>query len=173
LHPIDPRRLNNDLTQDFVDIIADMMHKDPKKRVATASEVVARLAPWVENMVPAGQSVPVTPPPVGGGSGRFSDTDSRELLGDSFSDSSEHASQPTHPISAASEETAETITGIEEVDAERLESKKSRPRLWTRISEWQLPESIAGFHPLVFAVLAAGALVAMAVLGSIVISSLM
>lgn len=171
LHPIDPRRLNGELTQEFVDIIADMMHKDPTKRIGTAREVVTRLAPWVENMVPAGHSMPVAPPPVGGGSGKIADTDSRGLIGDSFpdSDSSDHASQPTHPISAASEETTETIPGIDDA-SERWDLKLSRPRLRTRIAEWRMPESIAGFHPIVFAVLAVGVLAAVAVLGSIVIS---
>jgi hypothetical protein len=32
--------------EDFVDIIADMMEKDPGRRVSTAAEVVARLEPW-------------------------------------------------------------------------------------------------------------------------------
>ncbi len=173
LHPIDPRRLNGELTQEFVDVIADMMIKDPTSRISTAAEVVTRLSPWVKTAELVGNSLPVSPPPVGG-SGRIPDTDPRigNLIGDSFgnSDSGEHSSQPTHPISAASEETAETFSGIDEVSASRWEITQSPSRLRARISQWRIPSDIAGFHPVVFAVLAGGALVALAVLGSIIIS---
>lgn len=46
LAPLDPRRLNSGLDADFVDVIADMMAKDPAERIQSASEVVVRLAPW-------------------------------------------------------------------------------------------------------------------------------
>lgn len=48
LRPLDPRRLNPRLSADFVDVMADMMAKDPAQRIQTAAEVVERLAPWVE-----------------------------------------------------------------------------------------------------------------------------
>lgn len=47
LRPLDPRRLNPNLSAAFVEVLADMMAKDPRHRIATAAEVVARLAPWV------------------------------------------------------------------------------------------------------------------------------
>ena len=47
LRPLDPRRLNPNLSPAFVEVMADMMAKDPRQRIATAAEVVARLAPWV------------------------------------------------------------------------------------------------------------------------------
>lgn len=46
LAPLDPRRLNPALDAEFVDVIADMMAKDPAERIQSASEVVVRLAPW-------------------------------------------------------------------------------------------------------------------------------
>jgi serine/threonine protein kinase len=46
MKPLDPRRLNHQLSDPFVDIIADMMAKDPAQRVPTAVEVIERLAPW-------------------------------------------------------------------------------------------------------------------------------
>jgi serine/threonine protein kinase len=46
LHPLDPRRLNPRLADDFVDVIAAMMVKDPEGRLPSAAEVVQRLAPW-------------------------------------------------------------------------------------------------------------------------------
>jgi serine/threonine protein kinase len=45
--PWHPRRFASDITEDFVDIIADMMEKDVKKRITSAVEVASRLEPWV------------------------------------------------------------------------------------------------------------------------------
>ncbi|MBN2024432.1 MAG: protein kinase [Pirellulales bacterium] len=50
--PLDPRRFNPRLGVEFVDILADMMAKDPQERIPTAAEVVARLAPWVGPIAP-------------------------------------------------------------------------------------------------------------------------
>lgn len=44
--PWHPRRVAVDITEDFVDIIADMMEKDIHKRIANAAEVASRLEPW-------------------------------------------------------------------------------------------------------------------------------
>jgi serine/threonine protein kinase len=46
LAPLDPRRLNPALDAEFVDVIADMMAKDPAERIQSAGEVVVRLSPW-------------------------------------------------------------------------------------------------------------------------------
>jgi serine/threonine protein kinase len=47
--PWHPRQFNPDVTDDFIDLIADMMEKDPQHRIQSAAEVVQRLAPWVES----------------------------------------------------------------------------------------------------------------------------
>jgi serine/threonine protein kinase len=44
--PWHPRRFNPDLSEEFVDTIADMMEKDPRARIANAAEVAARLEVW-------------------------------------------------------------------------------------------------------------------------------
>jgi serine/threonine protein kinase len=44
--PWHPRRFNPDLSEEFVDTIADMMEKDPRERISSAAEVAARLEPW-------------------------------------------------------------------------------------------------------------------------------
>jgi serine/threonine protein kinase len=44
--PVHPRKFQPDLFDDFVDIIADMMEKNPRERTQTCSEVIARLEPW-------------------------------------------------------------------------------------------------------------------------------
>ncbi len=58
LRPLDPRRLNSTLTVPFVELVADMMAKDPAERIQSAQAVIARLAPW------AGAARPIV---VGGG----------------------------------------------------------------------------------------------------------
>ncbi len=41
--PLHPRRLNPDLCDEFVEVIADMMEKDPGARIPSAQQVIARL----------------------------------------------------------------------------------------------------------------------------------
>jgi serine/threonine protein kinase len=53
--PWHPRRFNPDLNEEFIDVIADMMEKDPKARISSAGEVVARLEQW------AGEASPIAP----------------------------------------------------------------------------------------------------------------
>ena len=45
MKPLDPRRLNHQLSDLFVDVIADMMAKDAAQRIPTAAVVVERLGP--------------------------------------------------------------------------------------------------------------------------------
>ena len=47
LRPLDPLRLNPNLNSDFIDVMADMMAKNPAERIHSASEVIERLARWV------------------------------------------------------------------------------------------------------------------------------
>jgi len=44
--PWHPRKFAPDLSEDFVDAIADMMEKDPGRRIASATEVAERLEAW-------------------------------------------------------------------------------------------------------------------------------
>lgn len=50
--PWHPRRFNDDVSDEFVDLMSDMMEKDPKQRIQTAIEVSERLAPWAEDNSP-------------------------------------------------------------------------------------------------------------------------
>ncbi len=66
--PWHPRKFAPDITEEFVDIIADMMEKDPRKRIASAAEVAARLEPWAIDAVGVGtvsamRSPWMSPPP--------------------------------------------------------------------------------------------------------------
>ncbi len=44
--PFHPRKFAENINEEFVDIIAEMMDKDPNKRIQTCAEVAARLEPW-------------------------------------------------------------------------------------------------------------------------------
>jgi eukaryotic-like serine/threonine-protein kinase len=66
--PWHPRKFAPDITEEFVDIIADMMEKDLRKRIASAAEVAARLEPWAVESVGVGamaamRSPWMSPPP--------------------------------------------------------------------------------------------------------------
>jgi serine/threonine protein kinase len=46
LRPLDPRRLNPELSVPFVEVLAEMMAKGPADRIPTVEAVIDRLAPW-------------------------------------------------------------------------------------------------------------------------------
>jgi serine/threonine protein kinase len=50
--PWHPRRFNPEISEEFVELIADMMEKEPEDRIASAEEVAARLEPWARDAVP-------------------------------------------------------------------------------------------------------------------------
>ena len=66
LKPLDPRQLNHQLSNVFVDVVADMMAKDPAQRVASPLAVIDRLAPWAKEFQNQRQSIalggPLAPP---------------------------------------------------------------------------------------------------------------
>ena len=74
LRPLDPRRLNKDLSDAFVDTLADMMAKNPSERVASAAAVMQRLAPWTDRAArlpapvagPPTSAAPMAAPPTSG-----------------------------------------------------------------------------------------------------------
>lgn len=66
--PWHPRRFNPEISEEFVEIIADMMEKDPRARLSVAAEVAARLEPWAADASPFPTSPltksPWMPPPL-------------------------------------------------------------------------------------------------------------
>ena len=50
--PWHPRRFNEEVSDDFVDLIGDMMEKNPTERIQSADEVAERLAPWAADNSP-------------------------------------------------------------------------------------------------------------------------
>lgn len=67
--PYHPSRFAADLSEEFVDLIADMMEKDPERRIQSAAEVAERLEPWalaateVIEVSPERQAWTPPPPP--------------------------------------------------------------------------------------------------------------
>jgi serine/threonine protein kinase len=50
--PWHPRRFNVDLHEEFVEVLADMMEKNPKTRIQSAAEIVARLEQFADVAAP-------------------------------------------------------------------------------------------------------------------------
>ena len=66
--PWHPRKFTPELSEDFVDVIADMMEKDPARRIQTGNEVAERLEPWANSPteivdVPIDRKAWTPPPP--------------------------------------------------------------------------------------------------------------
>jgi serine/threonine protein kinase len=57
LRPLDPRRLNPRLSAEFVEVLADMMAKEPAQRISSAREVIARLKPFLADHASADEAV--------------------------------------------------------------------------------------------------------------------
>ncbi len=121
--PINPRRFNPILTDDFMDVLSDMMEKDPERRIASAEEVQHRLTPWTLDAVPepplGEEMLPNltdwTPPSDPLSSWNPSDTDSHfldELEEGSDQDSPSQASQHTEPIASSQQETLSMVGGF-------------------------------------------------------------
>ncbi|MEN6407286.1 MAG: serine/threonine-protein kinase [Thermoguttaceae bacterium] len=47
LRPLDPRRLNPNLSSEFVDVMADMLAKESSQRIPSARDVITRLTPFL------------------------------------------------------------------------------------------------------------------------------
>lgn len=103
--PLNPRRFNLELTDDFVDAIAAMMEKNPEKRLQSCAEVVRRLAPWARDAVkydisPAVGTTRTKAPSL---------SDTQPGLFDDFQinqdESPSQISQPTDPVASAAQET--------------------------------------------------------------------
>ncbi len=103
--PWHPRRFNPELNEEFVDIIADMMEKDPARRIQSAAEVVARLEQWASEVAPIAGAVQSPwksgPLPTAEEEARGigQDTEASELA------SSTSLSQGTTPIASAGHDT--------------------------------------------------------------------
>jgi serine/threonine protein kinase len=130
LRPLDPRRLNPALSNPFIEVLAEMMAKDPRERTPSAAEVIARLLPWANAAEPAsiGNRLPMhephraLPPRIEASSSSrtyssryealsgYEDTQtSLPELPPAPRENSGQLSQPTHPIASAADETCSSL----------------------------------------------------------------
>ena len=134
LRPLDPRRLNPSLSVPFVEVLADMMAKDPAERIQTAEAVADRLAPWEGTPSPillpdprrqggrrssAARRRPTPGSPSAHGPTAGADQAPLADTAASFpeipepapgqSDHSADSSQTTHPVGSRGQETASTM----------------------------------------------------------------
>jgi serine/threonine protein kinase len=110
--PWHPRKHTPEISDEFVEVIADMMEKDPARRIQSCAEVASRLGPWASDIspIPSRQLArsPWTAPPLPTGnsgtqedSGGYSNEDSET----SRQESASQGSQGTSWVSTALQET--------------------------------------------------------------------
>ncbi len=114
--PLHPRRLNADLSDQFVDVIAEMMDKDVRRRIQTADEVVRRLAQWAGDRITSPitdtrewlTSIPEGTPsfPETEGSEAFAPLPENDWQSEEFGSQSSHFSQGTDVLAQADQDTA-------------------------------------------------------------------
>jgi eukaryotic-like serine/threonine-protein kinase len=129
--PINPRRFNLDLPDEFIDVIAAMMDKDPTKRIQTAAEVVRRLAPWAKDAVPPGDLVGAA----GDGTLRPAASPDSDTPASLFDDlavgadaSSSQISQRTDAVASAGQETVPDMGHVPVLLED--EPEYSKPLVW-------------------------------------------
>jgi serine/threonine protein kinase len=121
LRPLDPRTLNPRLSAAFVELMADMMAKNPAERIQSAAEVVGHLAPWMNPTAPIARHPPPAtrhlpePPPADTLEAVPPGLIGLDVMDTTFPDFSEmpvpqpgqasQLSQPTHPVASAQYET--------------------------------------------------------------------
>lgn len=110
--PWHPRRFNANVSEEFVEVIADMMEKDPKNRLQTAGEVVARLEPWSRDSSPLRSQQltksPWMPPPLPMGDEGLEETNANSDAYDdidSRAGSTSQVSQSTGALDSNNQET--------------------------------------------------------------------
>ncbi|MCU0961587.1 MAG: serine/threonine protein kinase [Pirellulaceae bacterium] len=117
--PWHPRRFNSEISEEFVEIIADMMEKDPAARLQSAAQVAARLEPWAADRV-ALPAQPMTkspwmPPPLPTGRDELETQETHEGSYDAdevdWSRGSSQWSQGTDPLGAAGQDTLRIRAG--------------------------------------------------------------
>lgn len=128
--PVNPVRLNPDLSDEYVDVIGDMMEKDPRMRIQTVSEVILRLEPWASTEGPMVSPQPTksrwlaAPLPT---SEDLADTAEIFSVRNQDSISGSQISQTTAPVMLALEDTESSSTS--ELFVQRFrENRESRTR---------------------------------------------
>lgn len=110
--PWHPRQFVPDISEEFVEVIADMMEKEPSKRIQSAAEVAKRLEPWSSDVSPISSRQmsrsPWTAAPLPTSGNENSPPDvalEPDDIDSSKQESVSQGSQGTFPISSAMQET--------------------------------------------------------------------
>ena len=109
--PWHPRRFSVELSEEFVEAIADMMEKDAKLRIQSAAEVVARLEQWAGEAAPIEARTNIDSPwsapplPSSAGDEELPDTDTSEFSASGAEGSVSQMSQGTAPVASGGHET--------------------------------------------------------------------
>ncbi|MFO7906081.1 MAG: serine/threonine-protein kinase [Pirellulaceae bacterium] len=118
--PWHPRRFNPDISEEFVEIIADMMEKDTAARIQTAAEVCQRLENWASDSLdlPSQRMTksPWVPPPLPTGSDNIEqlhETSEGNYNGDDAESSrgSSQWSETTDPLAGGRQDTLRIRSG--------------------------------------------------------------
>jgi serine/threonine protein kinase len=104
--PLNPRRFNPNLDEGFLDVLAAMMEKDPRQRIATAEDVVRRLAPWASEGPPGSLTnwLAGISQGAGGGPGTLAETQP-EIFEPVYESSDEAPSQVSQGTDAVAQDT--------------------------------------------------------------------
>jgi serine/threonine protein kinase len=167
--PLDPRRLNAELSDDFVEVIADMMAKRPDERLQNAAAVIARLAPWVGSPLPATAEVvplPPAPPPINIPPviqlphSPVADTEPYFLVQPKEEpeqgESPSQQSLGTSPVASASDATQSSF-GSQDSWGGNLAAKSAAPIVEKPATFWEkLPPAVRQWLPILIAAIAGG-----------------
>lgn len=158
LRPLDPRRLNPTLSVPFLEVLAEMMAKEPAERIPSAEAVIDRLRRWADapatvvvsdhepgspSRVDAAQS-PAEALPAENDADLDDTESSFPEIPDAAVNPSDHSSelsQTTYSVGLAGQETSASVDGLD-----------------------QSPQPLPVFHPLVVLVLLPVALVGLVML---------
>lgn len=106
--PLRASRINPELSEEFVEVIAAMMEKDPTRRLQSTAEVIERLAPWARDAVTNAvddAAKDMTPPEVNAAATGMGGDEPDFFFGDEITEGMSQFSQGTDPLASASEET--------------------------------------------------------------------
>ena len=108
--PWHPRRFNEEVSDEFVDLIGDMMEKNPSERIQTAEEVAERLAPWAsdESMMVSDDMARRRWMPAPIDSVDDQDTDPSDIAGLAMSELSDATPSSIHPTLSMSDPQQDT-----------------------------------------------------------------
>ncbi len=163
--PLTPQRLNPELDDAFVEVLAAMMEKDPAQRIASAEEVIRRLAPWTLQSVPIAVQDDRSFVPQGGAAGGLALSDEGRSSGSQphfleavrlQRDTPGNHSQSTVPVPPPLHETL-PLDPFDWAEELRLRFGQFRSRLWhtlRRLRSLRVPRELLSqlFVPLLLVV---------------------